>query len=121
MYTLNNHVQLIGNLGRDVDFKPLDNGNARAKVSLATKEKYRNREGDPQEQVNWHHLVGWGKIAERMQDQLGKGKYVLVHGKLKTETRGRGKHRRVFTEIVVQKFRVLRSPATPVAQIATIE
>ena len=113
MHALNNHVQLIGNLGRDVDFKSLDNGNARAKVSLATKETYRSREGEPQENVNWHHLVGWGKIAERMHDQLGKGKYIMVHGKLKTQTRGTGKHRRVFTEVVVQKFRVLHSPIPP--------
>ncbi len=110
MHTLTNHVQLIGNLGREVDFQALDNGNARARVSLATKENYRNREGELQENVNWHHLVGWGKIAEHMQAQLDKGKYVLVHGKLKTQSRGEGKHRRQFTEVVVQKFRVLHSP-----------
>ncbi|RME94521.1 MAG: single-stranded DNA-binding protein [Bacteroidetes bacterium] len=115
MHALNNYVQLIGNLGRDVDFQALANGNARAKVSIATKEIYRNRAGEKQEEVQWHHLVGWGKIAEHMQTQLGKGKLIMVHGKLKTQIRGEGKHRRVFTEIVVQKFRVLRSPLTPAA------
>lgn len=108
MNALNNHVQLIGNLGRDVDFKSLDNGKARAQVSLATKNIYKGKDGERQIETQWHHLVGWGKVAEMMQVFLKKGSSVVIQGRLNTQARGTGKNKRIFAEVVVNEFRLLQ-------------
>lgn len=108
MNNLRNHVQLIGNLGKDVDFKDLENGNSIARVSIATKDIYKNGNGERIVDVQWHHLIGWGKIAEIMQVLLKKGKEVAVQGKLthRTYEDKEGKTR-YLSEIVVSEFMLL--------------
>ena len=82
MQNMRNHIQLIGNLGRDIDFRQLENGNTIARVSLATREIHRSAEGKKIIDEQWHQLVAWGKIAEMMQVLLSKGKQVAVQGRL---------------------------------------
>ena len=81
MNALQNSVQLIGNLGQDVDFKELSNNNAIARVRMATSEVYQ-KEGEKVEETQWHNVVGWGSIAVRMSKYFKKGKKVLIKGKL---------------------------------------
>lgn len=108
MNNLRNHVQLIGNLGKDVDFKQLGNGNSIARVSIATKDIYKNGEGDRIIDIQWHYLVGWGRIAEIMNVLLKKGKEVAVQGKLThrsfEDEKGHTKYR---SEIIVSEFMLL--------------
>ena len=107
MNSLSNHVQLIGNLGRDVDYRALDNGNSVARVPIATKEVFRDLSGSKRVETTWHQLVGWGKVAEMMQVFLKKGASVVVQGKIQHHTQGEGKQRRSRTEIVVNEFRLM--------------
>ena len=74
MNNLRNKVQLIGNLGKDIEWKQLENGNSIARATIATKEVYKNTEGEKVVDVQWHNLVGWGKVAEIMNVLLKKGK-----------------------------------------------
>ena len=108
MNNLRNNVQLIGNLGKDVEYKQLDNGNAIARVSIATKEVYRKNDGEKQVDTQWHQLVAWGKVAEIMQVVLKKGKEVAVKGKLShrsyTDRNGERKYR---SEVVVSEFMLM--------------
>lgn len=108
MNNLRNKVQLIGNLGRDVEFKQLDNGNALAKVTIATKEVYRNPEGEKIEDVQWHYLVGWGKVAEIMHSIMKKGQEVAVQGKLahRSYEDGQGQ-KKYISEVIVHEFLAL--------------
>ncbi len=108
MNQLRNNVQLIGNLGKDVDFKKLDNGNAIARLSLATKEVYKNGQGERVIDTQWHNIIAWGKTAENMQVLLKKGKSVAVQGKLthRSYQDKTGQNRRV-SEIVVQEFMLI--------------
>ncbi|CAM3390691.1 single-stranded DNA-binding protein [Zobellia roscoffensis] len=82
MNALKNKVQLIGNLGQDPEIVNMDNGNKLAKFSIATTERYKNAQGEPVEDTQWHNVVAWGKTAEIVENYLTKGKQVAVEGKL---------------------------------------
>ncbi|MEZ4986033.1 MAG: single-stranded DNA-binding protein [Saprospiraceae bacterium] len=107
MNTISNYVKLIGNLGREVEFRDLENGNAMARVSIATKEVFRDTEGHKRIETTWHQLIGWGKVAEMMQVFMKKGSSVVVQGKLRQQFVGEGEKRQVRTEIVVNEFRLM--------------
>ncbi|TXB63143.1 single-stranded DNA-binding protein [Phaeodactylibacter luteus] len=105
MNNLRNHVQLIGNLGKDVEFRKLDNGKAIARATIATKEVFRNSKGEKVVDVQWHNLVGWDSIAEIMQVLLKKGKQVAVQGKLSHRSfESKDGNRRHISEIIVSEF-----------------
>jgi single-strand DNA-binding protein len=105
MNNVRNSVQLIGNLGREVQYKRLDNGSSLARVSLATRDVFRNAQGEKVVNVQWHQLVGWGKTAETMHKLLQKGQEIAVKGKLTqhsyTDREGRKRFR---SEVVVNEF-----------------
>ena len=108
MNNLRNKVQLIGNLGKDVDFKTLESGQTLARVSLATKDVFKNQEGEKVVDVQWHNLVGWGKTAENMNVFLKKGKHVAVNGQLRHRTyEGKDGIKRYTSEIWVNEFMLL--------------
>ncbi len=108
MNNLRNNVQLIGNLRKDVDFKQLDNGNAIARVIIATKEVYKKNDGEKQVDTQWHQLVGWGKVAEIMQVLLTKGKEVAIKGKLSHRSYiDKTGEKRFRSEVVVSEFMLM--------------
>ncbi|MBR9920257.1 MAG: single-stranded DNA-binding protein [Bacteroidetes bacterium] len=107
MRSLKNMVQLIGNLGQDVDFKTTEKGKTLAKVSIATHESYKNAEGEKVEEVQWHNLIGWGKTAELMEKYWKKGKEVAVQGKLVHRTyQDKEGVNKYITEVVVNDFKM---------------
>jgi single-strand DNA-binding protein len=108
MNNIRNRVQLIGNLGKDVELKQTEGGSAFARASLATKDIYKNNRGERVVDVQWHQIVGWGKIAENMQVFLTKGREVAITGKLRhrsyQDAEGQTKN---ISEIVVNEFLLL--------------
>jgi len=82
MKTLRNFVQLIGNLGQDVELKEFNSGTKKASFSLATNEFYTDNNGEKVEKTEWHNVVAWGKLAEVMTDHLSKGDQVIIQGKI---------------------------------------
>lgn len=82
MNNLKNCVQLIGNLGRDVELKEISNGSKVAKFTLATNDYYKNNKGEIVKDTQWHSIVAWGKTAELMAKVLKKGSSVALQGKL---------------------------------------
>ncbi len=82
MNTLKNSVQLIGNLGKDVELKDLPNGGKLAKLTIATNDYYKNNKGEQMKETQWHNLVAWGNNAENMAKILSKGNEVVIQGKL---------------------------------------
>jgi len=82
MNNLKNCVQLIGNLGRDVELKEISNGSKVARFTVATNDYYKNNKGDLVKETQWHSIVAWGKTAELMAKVLRKGNSVVIQGKL---------------------------------------
>lgn len=103
-----NKVILIGNLGKDPKVKRFDNGGAVAKFSVATADSYKDKEGNWQDQTEWHDVVAWRDLADRVEKQLKKGSKVYVEGKLThrkyTDANGVDKY---ITEVVAATFRSL--------------
>lgn len=112
MNALKNSVQLIGHLGKEVEIKDLENGNKVATVTLATNESYTNAKGDKVDETIWHNLVAWGKVADWMNQLLGKGTEVLVQGKLVNRSYENNKgEKKYITEVVVRDFlKITRKP-----------
>jgi single-strand DNA-binding protein len=79
-----NKVTLIGNLGRDPELRRTANGTAVANFTMATTETWNNRNGEREQQTEWHRIVCWGRLAERISEQLSKGRQVYVEGRLQT-------------------------------------
>lgn len=79
-----NKVTLIGNLGKDPEIRHFEGGSMVSKFSIATNENYRDRNGEWQTRTEWHDVVCWGPLAERVEKNLKKGFLVYVEGKLTT-------------------------------------
>ena len=97
-----NRVTLLGHAGRDPEIRDLRNGEKAASFSLATTEKWKDREGKPAEATEWHRIVVYGPTVEAVGKMLKKGDAVLVEGRLATrEYRDKQDIARTVTEIVV--------------------
>ncbi len=106
MNNLRNHVLLIGRLGQDIELKKFSNGNQVARVSLATNESYK-KDDEWTTETQWHRIVAWGKLAERMSNQLKKGQQVTVQGKLKYNTfEDKNGITRTVAEVIINEFMV---------------
>ncbi len=117
MNTINNSVRLVGRLGRDAEVKTFDSGTKRAQVSLATNNNYTNKDGEKVENVEWHRLVGWGKIADLMEKFFTKGKQIAIEGKLTyRDYTDKDGVKRQITEISVRDFQLLSPAKKPEAE-----
>ena len=106
-----NKVILVGTLGRDPEVRSLPSGQPVASFSVATSRRWKDRDGNRQEQTEWHNVVCFGKTAEIAGQYLTKGKQVFVEGRIQTrswddKTTGEKKYR---TEIICDNFQMLGS------------
>lgn len=106
-----NKVMLIGNIGKDPEFRMSMNGGRKyVSFSLATTRRYRDNNGEQKEQTTWHNIIGWGKTADIME-QLGirKGITLYVEGSIqnRTWTDQASGQKRYVTEINMDSFQVL--------------
>jgi len=101
-----NKVMLIGRIGKDPDTYVFDNGNKKISFTLATSERYRDKDkSDWIEQTEWHNIAGYGYLAEKT---FAKGDMVYVEGKIKTRKyTDKEQNTRYFTEIVADKINIL--------------
>lgn len=87
-----NKVMLIGNVGKDPEVRYLDGNNPNAgstKVAtftLATTERYRDRNGELRESTEWHNIVAWRNSADVAEKYIRKGTQIYVEGKLRTRS-----------------------------------
>lgn len=104
-----NKVILVGRLGKDPEIRSTPSGTNVARFSLATDEKFTDRNGEKQERTEWHNIVAWGKLAEICGQYLKKGKLVYIDGSIRTDSwddkeSGQKKYR---TEIVANTMKML--------------
>lgn len=112
-----NRVMLIGNLGKDPEQRTLDNGNNRVTFSIATSEKYQDKDGNWQENTEWHDIVLWRNQADNAMKYLKKGSTIFLEGKLTHRTWQDAENKtRKTTEVVGTMFKVLerRSPSSDI-------
>jgi len=81
-----NKVILLGNLGKDPEVKYTPQGTPVAKFSLATNERYKDKDGNWQDRTEWHNVVVWQRLAEIAGEYLKKGGKVYIEGRLQTRS-----------------------------------
>ena len=81
-----NKVILIGNLGKDPEVKYTPQGTAVAKFSLATNDRFKDKEGNWQDRTEWHNITAWAKTAEIIGQYWKKGSKVYIEGSLRTHS-----------------------------------
>ena len=105
-----NKVILIGNLGRDPETRYMPEGGAITNISIATTDKWKDKNGEMQEKTEWHRVAFFGKLAEIAGEYLKKGSQVYVEGRLQTrkwqDKDGQDKY---TTEVVANVMQMLGS------------
>ena len=81
-----NKVMLIGNLGRDPETNNTQGGDSVCNFSVATTDKWTNKNGDAQERTEWHDCVVFGKTADLMMEYCKAGTLLYVEGALQTRS-----------------------------------
>lgn len=103
-----NKVILIGNLGADPEIRFTASGAAVANLRLATTETWTGKDGQKQEQTEWHRLVAFNRLAEICRDYLHKGSRIYVEGRLQTRSwEDQSGTKRYTTEIVMREMKML--------------
>ena len=103
-----NKVILIGNLGKDPELRYTKEGMAFARFSLATNERWRDKQGNSQERTEWHRIVVWDRQAENCAQYLQKGRSAYIEGRLQTqEWEDKEGNKRKTTEGVAQQVTFL--------------
>lgn len=100
-----NRVMLLGNMTRDPELKSLPSGIKVVSGSLATNRTFKDQNGMKKEQVEYHNIVAFGKVAELIAQYSKKGASLYVDGRMTTRSwdaaDGQKKYR---TEVIVENF-----------------
>ena len=102
-----NRVTLIGNCGAEPQIKTFASGNKVAQITLATSERYKDRNGEQKEETEWHSVQAFGKLADVVERFVHKGSLLYLDGKIRTrsyEADGRTVYR---TEILADHIQML--------------
>ena len=106
-----NKAMLIGNVGRDPEVRYLDGQSGNAKVAtftLATTERYRDRNGETRENTEWHNIVAWRSTADVVERFVKKGTQVYVEGRIRTRSwDDQNGNKRYTTEIIADNLQLL--------------
>lgn len=103
-----NKVILIGRLGRDPETRYMPNGEAVCNFSVATSEKYTDKNGQRQEATEWHNVTMYRKLAEIAGKYLTKGSQVYLEGKIQSRkyTDKNGAERTAY-DIIANEMKML--------------
>ena len=106
-----NKVILVGTLGRDPETKTFPNGGSLTQFSIATTEKWKDKNsGEQKEHTEWHRIVASNRLGEIAQQYLKKGSKVYIEGKLKTrQWTDQNGQERYTTEISANELQMLDS------------
>jgi single-strand DNA-binding protein len=105
-----NKVILVGNLGRDPEVSYTPSGVAVAKFSIATSEKWTDKQtGEKKDKTEWHRITAFGKLGEICGEYLSKGKQVYIEGRLQYGSYEKDGVTRYTTDIIANQMQMLGS------------
>ena len=103
-----NKAILVGNLGNDPETKFTQGGMAITKISLATTSVRKDKDGNQQEQTQWHRVTFFGKLGEIAGEYLKKGSQVYVEGEIRySEHTGDDGVKKYYTDIIGNEMQML--------------
>ena len=104
-----NQVNLIGNTTREIEFKAVSETFDVAKVGIAINKRFKDKNGDKQEKVEYVNLVAFNHLAKLFRDYVKKGDKIRVTGELQTRSWDKEGEKRYATEVVVNELEFLPS------------
>lgn len=103
-----NKAILVGNLGKDPELRYTPSGTAVCTFSIATTDRFKNKQGEQQERTEWHNVVVWAGLAEICGKYLTKGKQVYIEGRIQNRSYDdRDGNKRYITEVVANEMQML--------------
>jgi|SRR5690606_34953898 len=105
-----NKVILVGRVGKDVETRTIDGGTMVSRVSLATSEKYKKKNGDVEEKTQWHNIVLWSGLADIAAKYVKKGDRILIEGKVEYRSWEKDGKTNYTTEILATQLEMLGGP-----------
>lgn len=103
-----NKVLLIGNVGKDPEIRHLQGGAAVATITLATSERYKDRNGETREITEWHTVIAWRQLADLAENYIRKGSQIYVEGRIRTRNwDDQNGQKRYVTEIQADAIQLL--------------
>jgi len=107
-----NKAQIIGRITQDLELKQTPNGQNVVSFSVATNRNWTDWSGMKQEQVEFHNVVLWGKLAEIANQYLKKGSKLFLEWRIQTRSwEAQDWTKRYKTEIVWENMIMLDSRA----------
>ena len=104
-------LRTIGNVGRDPEVRYLDGQSGNAKVAtftLATTERYRDRNGETRENTEWHNIVAWRSTADVVERFVKKGTQLYIEGRIRTRSwDDQNGNKKYTTEIIADTLQLL--------------
>ena len=111
-----NKVILIGNAGKDTEYKTLQDGTPVAKLTLATTETYRLKNGETQSRADWHSIILWRGLATLAHQYIHKGSLLYIEGKLRSrQYEDKDGQKKYVTEMMAEQL-ILLDKKTTVAE-----
>lgn len=104
-----NRVTILGNLGCDPELRATQAGNDVATLSVATSEKWKDKQtGQVREETEWHRVVLFGGLAKVAGDHLAKGDPVYIVGRNRTRRwQDRDGNDRYTTEVIGSELKLI--------------
>jgi len=103
-----NKVELNGYLGNDPVLFTIAGGYKKANISIATRESYKNKDGEWVNNSSWHNVVFWNKQAEQAVNELKKGMRISLEGKISYRRfTGKDGLEKFFTEIIAAGYKII--------------
>lgn len=94
-----NKVIIVGNLGQDPEIRTTPQGTPVGTINVATSDSYKDKNGEWQENTEWHRITLWDYMADTAGKYLHKGSKVYIEGKLQTRSYEKDGITRYVTEI----------------------
>ena len=104
-----NKAILIGRVGKDPDVRTVGDSKV-ANFSVATSEKYKDRNGQKQEKTQWHRVTAWRQLAEIIQKYVKKGILVYIEGRIEYREYESDGVKKYATDIVASEMKMLSFP-----------
>lgn len=103
-----NRATILGNATRDAEIRYTPNGQAVASFGVATNRRFTTKDGNVQEDTQYHDIVAWAKLAEIADQIVKRGRRIYVEGRLRTrQWQGQDGTQRQRTEIIAENLIVM--------------
>jgi single-strand DNA-binding protein len=100
-----NSIQVLGRVTRDPELKALPTGTNITRIGVATNRTW-TQDGVKKEEVEFHSVVSFGKLAEIINQYVVKGQLIYIQGRLKTSSWEKDGVKHYKTEIIAENMQM---------------